>query len=328
MKFRRAVTSDVPVVRRIHRAAIREVCSSDYSIEVIDAWLASNRDERYLTAIREQSFWIAEDRGQPLGFGGVDIPNCLLESLFLDPAARGRGLAGRFLVHLEQVALAAGVRKLRLKSSITARGFYAKHGYRTEQGDGSIRLESGVILTGIPMVKTLQPDPCPRPSDDGELCLGPLPVGMTIVDRPAGADVRRLLEEADLPTSDLTPEKLGNFFACERVGRLEAIAGLELYGADGLLRSVVVSPQCRSQGLGAALVAHAEGAARVGGVARLFLLTNTAERFFSRLGYERVARAAAPPAIRNTSEFSALCPTSAVLMVKQLRDPARDPPAT
>ena len=153
-----------------------------------------------------------------------------------------------------------------------------------------------------------------------------LPPGMTIIVRPEGTDVARLLEESDLPTSDLTPEKLGNFLACERAGRLEAIAGLELYGADGLLRSVVVAPQWRSRGLGAALVAHAEEAARAGGVARLFLLTDTAERFFGRLGYQRMEREAAPPAIRNTSEFSALCPASAVLMVKQLRDPASDPP--
>jgi len=146
-----------------------------------------------------------------------------------------------------------------------------------------------------------------------------LPPGMRIVARPDEADVRRLLAEADLPTSDLTPEKLGNFFACERAGQLVAIAGLELHGAEGLLRSVVVSPRSRSQGLGAMLVAHAEEVARSGGVAHLYLLTNTAERFFSRLGYARAAREAAPAAIRSTSEFSALCPASAVLMVKPLR---------
>ena len=49
-----------------------------------------------------------------------------------------------------------------------------------------------------------------------------------------------------------------------------------------------------------------------------YLLTNTAERFFERLGYRRTDRENAPEAIRRTQEFSGLCPSSSALMVKAL----------
>ena len=58
--------------------------------------------------------------------------------------------------------------------------------------------------------------------------------------------------------------------------------------------------------------------ARTRGVAEIYLLTNTAERFFERVGYQRMPRDSAPAAIRTTQEFAALCPASAALMRKRL----------
>ncbi len=141
---------------------------------------------------------------------------------------------------------------------------------------------------------------------------------MKILISPPESTVKQLLLEAELPTLDITPEKLKTFFACEVNGEVEGVVGLELDGPVGLLRSLVVSPRSRSKGLGSALVAYAEGVARAKGVVWLYLLTTTAERFFKRLGYEGIPREMAPPEIQRTSEFSTLCPVSSVLMVKQL----------
>jgi amino-acid N-acetyltransferase len=142
-----------------------------------------------------------------------------------------------------------------------------------------------------------------------------------IVARPPESAVRRLLSEAELPTSDITPEKLETFFACESDGKLEGVVGLELYGTVGLLRSLVVSSQYRSRGLGLALLKHAEAVAQARGIVRLYLLTTTAERFFRGLGYETVPRELAPPEIQRTSEFSTICPVSSAFMVKRMRAP-------
>jgi amino-acid N-acetyltransferase len=50
----------------------------------------------------------------------------------------------------------------------------------------------------------------------------------------------------------------------------------------------------------------------------VFLLTTTAEHFFKKHGFVIANRTEAPSAIRTTSEFSSLCPSTAVFMSKQL----------
>lgn len=154
-QFRRAQESDVPAIRRIHEAGIREVCAQDYPAAVIAQWLGGIREERYRRRIGGQSFWMMEDGGRVIGFGCVWIEKSTLESLFLEPAERGAGAATALLAHLESIAAGAGIAELRLDSSLSAQAFYARRGYRACSAPTSIRLESGLELAGIPMIKTL-----------------------------------------------------------------------------------------------------------------------------------------------------------------------------
>lgn len=49
----------------------------------------------------------------------------------------------------------------------------------------------------------------------------------------------------------------------------------------------------------------------------IHLLTTTAADFFESRGFRRISKEQAPLEIRATREFSSLCPSTAVLMVKQ-----------
>ena len=151
---------------------------------------------------------------------------------------------------------------------------------------------------------------------------------MNIFPRPAESSVKRLLAESDLPVADLTPRLMEHFLGCGSAEVLTGVVGLEIFGPVALLRSLAVAGNHRGSGLGKALVAAAEGYARSRGVEELYLLTTTADRFFERLGYERADREAAPESIRGTSEFSGLCPSSSVFMLRRLpADPALNPDA-
>ncbi len=96
------------------------------------------------------------------------------------------------------------------------------------------------------------------------------------------------------------------------------VVGLQFYDDIALLRSLAVAENCRGAGLGGALVAHAEQYASHRGTRSIYLLTHTAESFFTRLGYVCVSRDQAPAAIRNTQQFSELCPASSAFMLKHL----------
>lgn len=71
--------------------------------------------------------------------------------------------------------------------------------------------------------------------------------------------------------------------------------------------------------MGSALTLHAEQFAASQNIRSIYLLTTTAESFFSRLGYKRIDRSAAPASIAATREFSQLCPASSSFMYKSLQ---------
>jgi amino-acid N-acetyltransferase len=79
-----------------------------------------------------------------------------------------------------------------------------------------------------------------------------------------------------------------------------------------------MSSNRQRHGLGQELVRRLEREAVADGVTVLVLLTQTAEPFFSRLGYVAIDRESAPAEIKASAEFRLLCPASAVCMSKAL----------
>ena len=131
--------------------------------------------------------------------------------------------------------------------------------------------------------------------------------------------IRQLLDKAGLPTSDLTTADGIQTWVFEASPSLVAVIGLERFGEEALLRSLAVTPEHRGRGLGRELVARVERDANAGGVARLVLLTQTAEAFFRDLGYSVTDRRNVSDGVKQSAEFRSLCPASAVCMSKALQ---------
>jgi amino-acid N-acetyltransferase len=140
---------------------------------------------------------------------------------------------------------------------------------------------------------------------------------------PAGAAqfdvVIGLLARAGLPTGDLTATSLENFLVASDAGAVVGTVAMERHDDSGLLRSLVVAPAYRGQGVGATLVDAIERRARSANVRQIALLTETAKAFFEARGYVEVSRVQVPAALQASSEFASLCPISAVCLQKNLR---------
>jgi len=119
---------------------------------------------------------------------------------------------------------------------------------------------------------------------------------LPISNRPSLPSAVRLLQAARLPTEDLTAAHCDDFFYAGPAAEPTGLVGLEIFGDIALLRSLVVAADRRGTGEGAALLEHAETQARARGVRTLYLLTTTAEPFFTRHGYARVPREVADDA--------------------------------
>jgi len=126
-----------------------------------------------------------------------------------------------------------------------------------------------------------------------------------------GAGDERLvaaLLAAGLPIDDVgAPGR--SFFRIERDGQMLGYGGFELYGQDGLLRSVVVPAASRGQGHGRAVVEAMLGEIGAAGGKQVYLLTATATAFFEHLGFVRTDRADAPASILATRQAASICKT-------------------
>ena len=102
----------------------------------------------------------------------------------------------------------------------------------------------------------------------------------------------------------------------ETEGDVVGAIGIERFGANALLRSLVIAPAYQRRGLGDQLVAQLEKEVQDKGVEQLILLTETAESF-SEGGYEVIERRV-PEEVKESAEFRSFCPASAVCMAKVL----------
>lgn len=125
------------------------------------------------------------------------------------------------------------------------------------------------------------------------------------------------LKQAKLVYQDLDPA-LEHFYIARSGQEFLGCIGLEQYGITGLLRSMWVDEKHRNQGIAHALITKLEGHASSLGLSALYLLTETAESYFSKQGYRQVDRSLTPEELKNSAEFKSLCPASAKLMFKLL----------
>ena len=131
------------------------------------------------------------------------------------------------------------------------------------------------------------------------------------------AGVLTLLGRAHLPAAGVE-EAFSHFVVAEHESKLVGVAGLEIYGASALLRSVVVEDSWRGTGVGRRLIDRALAEAKRRGIDDVFLLTNTAEHYFPRFGFACVSRDSVSEEVRASIEFQGACPSSAVVMRKSL----------
>ena len=126
-----------------------------------------------------------------------------------------------------------------------------------------------------------------------------------------------LLKNNQLPTSDLGSGKR-LFFVARSDKKVIGCVALEFYGTSGLLRSLAVSPSFRKNGVARKLLEKVLTESRNRGISQLFLLTTTAEKFFSNNNWSIIERSTVPQEVAQSTEFSSVCPSSAICMSYRL----------
>ncbi|RWR09177.1 GNAT family N-acetyltransferase [Sinirhodobacter populi] len=108
--------------------SIQGLGKQHYSDDQLAGWMGERTAEYYETMIEKGKVFIAEERGEILGF--VDADPGEVTRLFLLPEAAGLGLGARLL----KLGVAAATKDhsgpVRVESTLNAQGFYERHGFK------------------------------------------------------------------------------------------------------------------------------------------------------------------------------------------------------
>lgn len=129
--------------------------------------------------------------------------------------------------------------------------------------------------------------------------------------------IQALLRSNHLPYEDCG-DHLSSFIGIAQGSKINnqiiAVGGFEHIGRFALLRSVAVDSQFRGLGLAASLIENILGQLRFLKVETVYILTETADQYFSSLGFKIVERDKLPVEIQTTQQCQTLCPASAIAM--------------
>jgi putative acetyltransferase len=101
---------------------------ADYDAAAIDALRVYSTPSYIAERMAGRDVFVALDGDRLIGT--VSLGDGRLRAMYVDPERQGSGLGRRLVEHLEAHARSLGHLELKLSSSLTARGFYRKVGYR------------------------------------------------------------------------------------------------------------------------------------------------------------------------------------------------------
>ncbi|MBK8342606.1 MAG: GNAT family N-acetyltransferase [Bacteroidetes bacterium] len=128
-------------------------------------------------------------------------------------------------------------------------------------------------------------------------------------------EVKKLLAASALPFEDID-NLISDFEIALVDNKIIGAAGVEKHFPYMLIRSVVIDPTFRNKQIGYQLIHALMDKLYPENYKGFYLLTETAASFFTKLGFMPVQRDNVPVEIQQTTEFSTICPSSAMIMYK------------
>lgn len=151
--LRQATLLDLPVLKSLFIDSIYKVCKADYTENQLRAWAANtisgDNAAYWETTLSTQTLWLAEVRGQIVGFSA--LADTVVDLLFVHHDYLRRGIAKQLYQHLEDIARKRNYPFLTAKVSLTALPFFKAMGFEIEQAQTVLRHEE--YLRNYKMIK-------------------------------------------------------------------------------------------------------------------------------------------------------------------------------
>jgi len=126
-------------------------------------------------------------------------------------------------------------------------------------------------------------------------------------------EIKKLLETNELTLAGVD-EHWKTFVVARDGGRLVGCGGSETYANAALIRSVAVAPEYRGHGFGRQIVRQLLDRLSSCGIREFYLLTTTAQGYFTKRGFKKCDRDEVNPQLLASREFQDACPDTATVM--------------
>ena len=137
LSIRDATPDDAIAISALVQRTVQTSNQRDYPVATVQSIVANFAADKVAGRMRERhTFVCLKDRRI---VGTIALSGDRLRTLFVEPDLQGDGIGALLVKHVEAHAQQAGVSELKLSSSLTARGFYERLGYRMiqpEEHDG------------------------------------------------------------------------------------------------------------------------------------------------------------------------------------------------
>lgn len=160
--YRKANSLDANGIHHAHMKSINEICARDYSSEAIKAWgsIPFNQD-KWNHAINNKEVYVVIIDDNIEGYIHFEINieklECYLFGLYLSPKAKGQMIGTGLIQKMFSMTNNAGVKVIRLDSTLTAQNFYLRHGFINSAPMQQININSQPIKS-IPMIQSTDID--------------------------------------------------------------------------------------------------------------------------------------------------------------------------
>jgi ribosomal protein S18 acetylase RimI-like enzyme len=114
---------------RLHRGTIRHINSKDYPEDAISAWSGRTSTARFRSSAKKVKRWVAVVDEKVVGFCDHNF-KCELGGLYTHKDFQGKGVGKKLMEKAEASMKKQGCKKIKIQSTITAKGFYQKMGYK------------------------------------------------------------------------------------------------------------------------------------------------------------------------------------------------------
>jgi ribosomal protein S18 acetylase RimI-like enzyme len=141
--IRQATAADAEAVHKIVLLALRETNARDYPPSVIERLVLALPD-KVASNLETWCAFVAIVDGRVVGTGSLNGQT--LTSVYVHPDFQGRGVATRLMDAVENAANAQSQRTLNVQSSVTAKAFYAKRGFKVVR-EGHFGEEPTILMS-------------------------------------------------------------------------------------------------------------------------------------------------------------------------------------